>query len=884
MAAGQEHKGVQITLNTSAAGAFSETLTLTPTGSNASGYSGALAPITIKVEGVVVAQGKLSVAGYLADPASADLYPGGFVIVDTAADVAAQFATLRQDTHLAGIQFTDSGTPSLTLGVQDALAGAATLGLIPAGSYSLKILDAAAALEGLTPLQIAALGKLGASLVSATDAPLVLSLVQILAFATAGIRVTSPDNAIEALDTAAHLQALTADQIATLAKAGVTALVASDASVSFGPAASAAIVAAGLSLKAPANDYVTESFADGSAAGYYFDASGRLASLLSVNPDGSYAIQAQTAGTFAGVDFAYYIADYTAGGVQYQTRFYDAGGALLASKYVAASGDYAVTVGGVVIERGSASGGTFAGVHYASYIVDYTSAGVESLIRFFDASGEQVAFEVFSPDGGYAISAGGVVTERKVEGAGTFEGLAYAAFVADYTSAGVLAQTRFYDAGGALVASQDFAPDGGYAITVGGQVVEQKITTPGVFDGAVYDFHIADYSATGSLTLDSFYDASGALVASESFAPNGGYAIAVGGVVTEQKIVGLGTFAGVSYGAFVVDYTTAGVLALERFYDASGKLVASESFAANGSYAITVGASVLERKIAGAGVFAGETYAYFLADYDRTGFLDLYRFYDASGSLVASQDLASDGSYAITVGGSVLERKIASAGVYAGESYAYFLADYDKTGFLDLFRFYDAGGSLVASEDFASNGSYALFAGGALVSRKDVLADGSYAISSATAVPGAVSESLYDPGGARTATALDNADSSGALTLFAGGETTRAAVGSLGLTVGGDVFSLNPHALETIDATGFGGETFSFGSGFGADKIEGFVASGPGADIIAFDATAFADINALLNGLQQQGADTLIRDGANDSLLLVNVQKSALSAANFKLG
>ena len=54
LAAGQSDSAPMISLSTATAGQFSETLTIDPTGSNASGYSGALAPITVTVTGTVV--------------------------------------------------------------------------------------------------------------------------------------------------------------------------------------------------------------------------------------------------------------------------------------------------------------------------------------------------------------------------------------------------------------------------------------------------------------------------------------------------------------------------------------------------------------------------------------------------------------------------------------------------------------------------------------------------------------------------------------------------------------------------------------------------------------------------------------------------------------
>ena len=55
LAAGQDERNEVVTLATGQAGTFSETVTLDPAGSNASGYSGALAPQTLTITGTVAA-------------------------------------------------------------------------------------------------------------------------------------------------------------------------------------------------------------------------------------------------------------------------------------------------------------------------------------------------------------------------------------------------------------------------------------------------------------------------------------------------------------------------------------------------------------------------------------------------------------------------------------------------------------------------------------------------------------------------------------------------------------------------------------------------------------------------------------------------------------
>ena len=68
---------------------------------------------------------------------------------------------------------------------------------------------------------------------------------------------------VEVADTAAHLQALTAAQIAGLPGIGVSELISNNANVSYSVAQTAAILASGLAVAAAGSDTVTETFANG---------------------------------------------------------------------------------------------------------------------------------------------------------------------------------------------------------------------------------------------------------------------------------------------------------------------------------------------------------------------------------------------------------------------------------------------------------------------------------------------------------------------------------------------------------------------------------------------------------------------------------------------
>ena len=98
-----------------------------------------------------------------------------------------------------------------------------------------------------------------------TNGSVSFSVAQAMALETEGLKVTVPTGDLVTLsDTAANIEKLTATQIAGLAAIGVTAIAATNASVSLTVAQTSAVNTARLLVSAPANDAVTEHNADGS--------------------------------------------------------------------------------------------------------------------------------------------------------------------------------------------------------------------------------------------------------------------------------------------------------------------------------------------------------------------------------------------------------------------------------------------------------------------------------------------------------------------------------------------------------------------------------------------------------------------------------------------
>ena len=196
-----------------------------------------------------------------------------------------------------------------------------------------------------------------------------------------------------------------------------------------------------------------------------------------------------------------------------------------------------------------------------------------------------------------------------------------------------------------------------------------------------------------------------------------------------------------------------------------------------------------------------------------------------------------------------------------------------------------------ATENEAS-GAYVVYSGptGAFSSSKTVKADGGYEIIAAVSGHNynqtETIDTLVSGKAALAATAYENANGSGSLTLAATSaaarETLACGGGALNLTVGADVWSLPFHSSETITLQGSSssaGHTLSFVAGFGAETISGLKLSGAGYDSLNFDPSLFASMIDLGNHCTQSGANLVITDSSSDSLTLSNIKKTAFLAS-----
>jgi hypothetical protein len=136
---------------------------------------------------------------------------------------------------------------------------------------------------------------------------------------------------------------------------------------------------------------------------------------------------------------------------------------------------------------------------------------------------------------------------------------------------------------------------------------------------------------------------------------------------------------------------------------------------------------------------------------------------------------------------------------------------------------------------------------------------------------------------------LNLSSSANELVLYDPKLTVTRGGGSESLQVGTGSDPLTYHAVETIDATTSGSETFAFSAGFGKETINGFSASGANPDSVQLAKSAFSyltagmtqaqDLAAVLTLGASNASGLTISDTHGDSLTLAGVT-SAMVAVN----
>ena len=255
------------------------------------------------------------------------------------------------------------------------------------------------------------------------------------------------------------------------------------------------------------------------------------------------------------------------------------------------------------------------------------------------------------------------------------------------------------------------------------------------------------YAASGFRDLETFYSGAGgtgAAVATEIFTPTagGGYTGAINGVTYQVKTVNAdgsydvltdagGTIWGQSYGSTDTAYAATGSRELLTFYSgvgATGSVVATETFTADGGYAGVLNGATYQVKTvnadgsydiltnAGGTIFA-KSYGSSDNAYTTSGVRDLESFYSGvggTGSVVATENFTANGGYAGALNGVLYQVKTVNAdlsynvqtykaGTYAGQVYASFAISYSPAGKATTETYYSSGAVVMGVVQLAEN-------------------------------------------------------------------------------------------------------------------------------------------------------------------------------------
>ena len=163
----------------------------------------------------------------------------------------------------------------MTLSIAEALNDGTALRKIINPNYSISVVDTAANIEAMTIEQIASLSELShIREVEASDTNIALTANQAIEFEYAGpdIALVAPDGStVSVSDTATNLHFLSTDEIAAFKGAGITQVVSTTGAVQFTAAQTVALENAGISASAPG------------ASVTLYDSSGGFAALTAAN-------------------------------------------------------------------------------------------------------------------------------------------------------------------------------------------------------------------------------------------------------------------------------------------------------------------------------------------------------------------------------------------------------------------------------------------------------------------------------------------------------------------------------------------------------------------------------------------------------------------------
>ena len=188
-----------------------------------------------------------TVASYIAHQTALDA-GGDIAIADTAAAISASFDALNADANVSSITLTDGGTLELT--AAEALGDTHALSAITNASYAIAVVDSAANISANFDALNEDPNIASIALAAGGSQTLTLSLAQATNDTRALGEILYP-YAITIADSAADLAALTTAAIANLSDLGVTMLQAVDKDVALTTAQKQALGAAGIAFEQP---------------------------------------------------------------------------------------------------------------------------------------------------------------------------------------------------------------------------------------------------------------------------------------------------------------------------------------------------------------------------------------------------------------------------------------------------------------------------------------------------------------------------------------------------------------------------------------------------------------------------------------------------------
>ena len=290
-------------------------------------------------------------------------------------------------------------------------------------------------------------------------------------------KITNASYQIDIVDTSADLEALTATQIATLASLGAVALISSNGTVVYGASAGDEIRSLSLTVGAPSGFGTRENFSDGSALVYYYGPAQSITQKVAINADGSFTRYVYNApSTFLGTPYTTYDVIWTSASFRSRLNFFDGGSTPVAYQQFTGGGNFVAYVGATLMKQNTVNAdgsydlrsydvpGVVDGLNYYGVDVFYNAAGFRDEKTFFDINNNNVATQTFAPNGGFTIYAGSTLLQSKTVNAdGTFEDGYYQLTGSTYSSL-----ETDYNASSILLATTYDNSDGSGSIDIAG--------------------------------------------------------------------------------------------------------------------------------------------------------------------------------------------------------------------------------------------------------------------------------------------------------------------------------------------------------------------------------------------------------------------------------